>query len=74
MAEVISMFFQGVRIDDDVVKKYGNKLSNFIEEEMLQKPGKNCRGVGESEWHHQPLVQSKRGGERSFVYITLLDP
>ena len=63
----------GVAVDQDVVEIDDHELTSEGAHHLVHQTHEGARGVGEAEWHHEPLVESLSGLESRLPLVSRMD-
>jgi len=69
-ADMFSVDFNVVGVDEDVVEVDNNTNIEHVSEDVVHKSLERCRGVGKSEGHDLPFKRSIVRSERGLPLIT----
>jgi hypothetical protein len=71
--EMLFMLFLTLRKDQDVINEYHDKLVQLFHENRVHQAHEVSRGIGQTKGHHQILIETVSGGERSLWDIFFMD-
>jgi hypothetical protein len=73
-AEMLPMLFNGLAVDEDVIKVHEHKLVQVRSKDSIHGSLKRGRGISQPKWQNPPLEQPRGCSESCLWHILICDP